>query len=353
MASTNQSPFYQRAEQEFLQAETTEQKIRCLKKMISLAPSHKGAENLRKQLKRRLARLKYANEKQAKSGKSKKSGIKKSEMQAILCGLPNTGKSSIFNTLTKQKTKTASTPFTTYEPKLGTINFEDTKIQLIDMPPFPNHDQGLINSTDTLLITINNIDQIRESLKYIEKSDAKKIFIFNKIDLLNEKEKRKIQATLKSKKLNFILFSAVNPQTLGDYGKEGESERFGFDKFTQQRVGGRDFKTKSRVRRESEKVGAKEDIISKTNLEELKQKIFQSFPIIRIYTKEPHKLATKEPMILKQDSTVEEVAEKILKGMSKKIKKTKIWGPSSKFAGQPVGLEHILKDKDTIEMQIR
>ena len=301
MSSTNQSPFFQRAEQEYLVAETKEQKLIALKKMISLAPAHKGAENLRKQLRRRLAKLKYTNEKQAKAGKSKKQGIKKSEMQCILVGIPNTGKSSIFNLLTNQKTKTTPTPFTTYNPKLGTIDFEDLKIQLIDIPPFPNQDTGMINSTDTLLITIDNLNQIETTIKHLEKSNAKKIFIFNKVDLLNEQEKRKINATLKSKKLNFILFSTVNPQ----------------------------------------------------NLEELKKIILRSFPIIRVYTKEPRKPATKTPMILKQNSTVEDVAEKILKGMSKKIKKTRIWGPSSKFAGQPVGLEHVLKDKDTIELQIK
>jgi len=48
-------------------------------------------------------------------------------------------------------------------------------------------------------------------------------------------------------------------------------------------------------------------------------------------------------------STVKDVAEKILKGFSKKVKKTKIWGPSSKFSGQIIGLNHELKDMDTVE----
>ena len=301
MASTNQSPEYIAAEKRFLQTTTSEERILCLQEMVKYAPKHKAGEAMRANLRTRYKKLKQSIEKSKKAGKSKKQGIKKSEMQVLLTGFPNTGKSSIFNTLTNQKSKTAPTPFTTYEPKLGTLNFEDVKIQLIDTPPFPNHDQGLINSTDTLLIIIDNLNQIEKSLEPLGKATAKKIFLLNKTDLLNNQEIRKIQATLKSKKLNFILFSAVNPQ----------------------------------------------------NSEELKQKIFQSFPIIRIYTKEPHKPATKDPMILKQNSTVENVAEKILKGMSKKIKKAKIWGPSSKFAGQPVGLEHVLKDKDTLEMQIK
>ena len=42
-----------------------------------------------------------------------------------------------------------------------------------------------------------------------------------------------------------------------------------------------------------------------------------------------------------------------LKGMSEKIKRARIWGPSSKFGGQVIGLDHVLKDKDIIEFQTK
>ena len=75
------------------------------------------------------------------------------------------------------------------------------------------------------------------------------------------------------------------------------------------------------------------------NIDKLKNKIFQSFDKIRIYTKEPSKKQrAPKPIILKKDSTVQDVAEKILKGFYKNIVQTKIWGPSSKFSGQIVGL---------------
>jgi len=58
-------------------------------------------------------------------------------------------------------------------------------------------------------------------------------------------------------------------------------------------------------------------------------------------------------MILNPDSTIKDIAEKILKGFSAKIKQTKIWGPSSKFSGQIVGLKHKLKDLDIVEFKTR
>ena len=56
---------------------------------------------------------------------------------------------------------------------------------------------------------------------------------------------------------------------------------------------------------------------------------------------------------MKEKSTFKNAAEKILKGVSKKIKRARIWGPSSKFGGQVIGLEHVLKDKDIIEFQTK
>ncbi|MFZ5955122.1 MAG: GTPase [Nanoarchaeota archaeon] len=297
----NAHPEYLQAEKEYSQAQTAEEKLKCLEKMISLAPAHKGAENLRAELRTRYKKLKEKIVKAKKSGKSTQKGIKKSDMQAVLLGFPNTGKSSIFSSLTNKYIKISANPYSTTEPELGVIEFEDVKIQLIDLPPLPNTDFGIINSTDTLLLVIDSLKQLEPIKECSKNSNAKKIIILNKSDLLNNEEKRKISETLKSKKVDFILFSS--------------------------------------------------QLHDKNLILELKKKIFDTFPIIRIYTKEPKKEISKEPMILKQNSDIKDVAEKILKGFSKKIKRVKIWGPSSKFGGQIVGLEHALKDKDVLEFQ--
>jgi len=304
MASTNQSPFYRRAEQEFHEATTDEQRITCLEIMIKECPKHKSSENMLRNLTTRLKKLKSNLLKQKKSGKSSRQGIKKADMQCVLAGFTNAGKSTIFKTLTNLNPKISPHQFTTHGPQLGTFKFEDVSIQIIDTPSFPNHDKSLINSTDTILFVIDDIKQIKQAEQEFNQGKAKTIIIFNKEDLLSENEKRKIEATLKSKykKYNYILFSQTPTET---------------------------------------------------KLDELRQKIFATFPVMRIYTKEPKKSPSKEPMTLKQNSTLKEAAEKILKGMSKKIKRTRVWGPSSKFGGQTIGLDHILKDKDTIEFQTK
>ncbi len=300
----NAHPEYLAAERIYLNADTKEQKIRALKKMISHAPTHKGAENLRAQLKRRLARLKYTQEKEIKQKKAGKTGIKKEDLQAVIIGKTKTGKSSLISLLTNAKTEISNHGFTTKIPVIGMMNYDGVGIQLIEIPAIESddYDRGIVNNADTILILITNLEQIKEVDEKIDKVIGKKIIVFNKIDSLSENEKRKISANLQSKKYNFILISA----------KTGEG------------------------------------------IEKLKEKIFQSFGMIRVYTKQPNeKQKSRKPIILPPNSTVKDVAEKILKGFSKKIKETKIWGPSSKYPGQVVGIKHKLKDMDTVEFKTR
>ena len=54
MASTNQSPFYKKAEAKFLNAKTDEEKEGFLREMIKECPKHKSSEKMLANLKTRL-----------------------------------------------------------------------------------------------------------------------------------------------------------------------------------------------------------------------------------------------------------------------------------------------------------
>jgi uncharacterized protein len=298
----NASPEYCHAEKRFSEATTDEERLLAMEEMLKFVPQHKSAEALRANLRTRYKKFKEKIAKQKKSGKSTQQGIKKAEMQAILVGPPNSGKSTLFKNLTNQETLITPHPHSTIEPILGTINFEDVKIQLIDTPSFPNTDRGLLHTTDIILLAIEKLEQVESSIKEIGSTNAKLFLVLTKRDLLNEQEKRKLEANLKSKfkKYNYILI---------------------------------------------------ENKMNQEKINEIKKTLFESFPIIRIYTKEPKKEPSKEPMILKKNSTLEDAAKKISKSLKNQTRFAKIWGPSSKFAGQTVGLNHILKDKDIIEIK--
>lgn len=298
----NASPEYFKAEKDYLAAKTLEEKIRTLEELIKKAPRHKGTENLLKELRTRLKKLKEKQEKSKKSGKAKK-GIRKENFQCILIGLPNSGKSSILQKLTNASPKIASHPFTTSQPEIGTMDYQGIKAQIIDMPAIgsENLDYSLINSADCLLITIASLSDLEKIQPHIQKARGEKIIIYNKVDLLNEEQLRKVFATLKSKKLEAVIVSAKNNE----------------------------------------------------NIDLLKAVIKQKMRVIRIYTKLPGQPKSSLPVVLPADSTVKDVAEKIRKGFAAQIKETRLTGPSSKFPNQKVGLTHILKDLDTVEFHTK
>ena len=84
----------------------------------------------------------------------------------------------------------------------------------------------------------------------------------------------------------------------------------------------------------------------------LKEKIWSKLKVIRVQTKSKGRTAAK-PVILKINSTVNYLARTVHKDFLKNFKHAKIWGPSSKFPGQQVGLKHVLKDKDIVEIFTR
>jgi len=298
----NAHPEYLNAEARYQQASTDGEKLSALKEMVKFLPKHKGAETLRKNIKTRYKKFKQEFEKKSKKSKSTQKSLKKADLQAVLIGLTNSGKSSVLKSITNAQPKIASYGFTTTEPEIGTLDYQGCNIQIIDLPPIAseNFDKGILNNTDLILMVVEKIHELKsiiELTKNKANKETKRILIFNKIDLYDEKTKRKISETLKSKKYNFVLIS------------------------------------------------------TKTNkgLEELKEKIFKAFNMIRIYTKQPGGRHDNIPVVLHPNSTLKDVAEKILHGYSKKVRYAKITGPSSKFKDQKIGLKHVVKDKDVVE----
>lgn len=303
MASTNAGPEYGKAESQYLNSQSIDDKIFWLGEMIRFAPKHKSSEKMVAELKTRLIKLKDKKEKSKSVGKSSVKGIKKEGPQAVLVGFTNSGKSSILSAITNAKSLSGDYDFTTTSPVVGTMDYDGVKVQIIDLPAISHDsfDRGIVNTADLLLIVINDFDDISKINPYLERSEGKRLYIFNKIDLYSADQRRKIEANLRSNKINFCVFSSSTPE----------------------------------------------------GLENLKKRIFQHFDIIRVFTKEPKKDKSPYPVIMKPTSTVFDLAEKIYHGMSNNIKEIHIWGPSSKFGGQKVGLKHQLKDLDVVEFKTK
>ncbi|MBX4196488.1 50S ribosome-binding GTPase [Candidatus Pacearchaeota archaeon] len=290
---------YVAAEKKYLQAITLEEKIASLEEMIRAAPKHKGSENLLSELKTRLKKFREKQEKNKKTGKTTKKGIKKEGFQIVLLGPTKSGKSSLLSKLTNAKPLISPYPFTTKEPEIGTLHFQGVQAQVVDLPSIGSEyfDIGIINTADLIITVVERLEDIEKSNSFLTRATGKKIIVITKADLLTLEQQRKIEATLKSKKINGLLISSTTGQ----------------------------------------------------GLEPLKEKILLSMNIVRIYMKEPGKPHSPVPVVLPEHSTVKAVAESIRKGFSATIKETRLTGPSSKFSNQKVGLSHVLKDKDIVE----
>src|SRR4029077_2127537 len=132
------TPQYLEAEAEYKRAHTAEDRLECLKKMWSLVPKHKASEKLQAEIKTKLSDAREEVERERKS--PKKTGVshkipKQGAGQIILLGGPNGGKSRLLTRLTRATPEVAPYPFTTREPHVGMMDWEDVRVQLVDTPP--------------------------------------------------------------------------------------------------------------------------------------------------------------------------------------------------------------------------
>lgn len=301
--TTNAGPEYGHAEKKYLGAVTTEEKVAALEEMIRFAPKHKSSENMVAALRSRYSKLKKELKKESikKSGRS--TGVKKEgDAQVTIIGFPNSGKSTLLTNLTNAKPKIAEYPFTTTKPEIGTLNLGGINVQIIEIPPLtigPEFREWLsvAKVSEIILILATSLEELTKISTYLKKEHTrtKKIFVINKIDILPESELKK-----------FNLF------------------------------------------KNTIKISAK----NKNGLDNLRKIILENIHLMRVYTKEPGKEHTKQPIVLREGSVIEGMASKIHKDFLRKFKFAKVWGTSAKFPGQIVGLEHELKDKDIVELHL-
>ena len=70
-------------------------------------------------------------------------------LQCGIVGLPNVGKSTLFNALTNAKAQAANFPFCTIEPNVGVITVPDTRLNKLE---------ELVNPQKVLPTTIEIVD---------------------------------------------------------------------------------------------------------------------------------------------------------------------------------------------------
>jgi hypothetical protein len=325
----NLPPEYFEAEKRFKQAGTPSEKIAALEDLLATIPKHKGTDKLRADLRRRLSQLRKDAASRKKGGRGDAYVVQKEgAAQIALVGFPNSGKSSLLACLTNANPVIADYPLSTLTPLPGMMPYEDIQFQLVDLPPVGNENtdgwvSGILRYADALLLVIDLTDDpdIQAEL-LIEQLSRWNIYPKAMNDIRKSPDKVPVGVFKR-------MLIAANKTDL-------EISDGGF----------RNLKQKYDQVYRCIAVSA----LKKENLEELKKALFDISAVIRVYSKPPGKepdLLT--PFTIPSGSTILDLASFIHKDFLFHLKYARVWG-SAKFDGQRVEKNHILRDRDIVEL---
>ena len=296
----NLPPQYHTTEAKLKEAKAPEEKISIYEELLSIVPKHKGTENLQKDLKTKIAKLRKILRSKKKTKKELLYVVKKEgAAQVVITGPPNSGKSSLLNALTNARAKIGKYLFTTKIPQPAMMPYEDILIQLVDTPPItkdfsPGWLKELIKTANGVLLVFDITEPVDSYLiEEIKRLNKKIILVGNKIDLIE------------------------NIPNLA-------------------------FLQESKIREVS--------CVKKIGLETLKQEIFNLAEIVRVYTKSPNRETDfAHPFTLAKDSKLLDLAQEIHYDLAEKFKYARLF---RKDLRKPiiVGKEYVLQDKDVIEI---
>jgi ribosome-interacting GTPase 1 len=244
--------------------------------------------------------------------------------QIVLLGTPNSGKSSIVEVLTNAKVHVADFPFATNTPVPGMMNFEGVHIQLVDMPPITADfvmpgQVGTYRNCDLIAIVIDLSGDVEEQLKVCLD------FLETRNLLLDEKTQGRDEHG------NFPGKRVVCICTKTDIAGEGAAE-----------------KVKALCGNRFEIISV--SVASGEGMGELPKVLFKQLNIIRIYARPPGKKPDmNDPFTMPVGTTVQDLARAIHRELAEKLKHARIWG-TDVYEGQSVQKNHVLQDKDIVEL---
>ena len=325
----NLPPQYSKAEEEYRKASTPTRRLEALRELFRLLPKHKGTEKLQADLKQKISRAK--DEIECAKSVGKKTGLShkvphEGAGQIALVGGPNVGKSALLAALTNAHPEVAPYPFTTRAPYPGIMNWEDVRVQLVDLPPvstdfFEPWVTDVIRAADAALLVLD-----LESDDLIDAAEATLVRLSQShTELVGELPFDSDDESVHHIKTLLVANKADT---------EGASDRL---EFVRECLGER-FPIQSISARTGE------------GLDALRRATYDLLGVYRIYTKVPGKPADRQkPFTLPLGSTVLDLAREVHRDLEKTLKFARVWG-TRVFEGQTVKRDHELYDTDVVEL---
>ncbi|XP_065898585.1 developmentally-regulated GTP-binding protein 2-like isoform X2 [Dysidea avara] len=306
--------------------------------------------------------------------------MKSGDARVALIGFPSVGKSTLLNKVTATHSESAAYEFTTLMCIPGVINYKDANIQLLDLPGIIEgaaHGKGrgrqviaVARTADLVLMMLDATKgEIQKTLLekeletvgirmnrlppnvYFKQKKGGGISITSMVQLVKMSEKM-AQLILHEYKIfnaevifredctaddfiDVILGNRVYLKCIYCYNKIDQISLEEVDRLAHQPY--------------SVVISCELDL----NLLYLLEKLWEHLALIRVYTKrrgEPPDLLPGHALILRKNSTVEHVCHGIHRSLVDQFKYALVWGTSTKYSPQRVGMHHQMQDEDVIQV---
>jgi ribosome-interacting GTPase 1 len=366
------------------------EKIKEIQDQIHRTQINKATEFHIGLLKAKIARLKREMQENV-HGKTMHSGgenigfdvRKAGDATVVLIGLPSVGKSTLLNSLTNAKSRVASYQFTTLTAVPGMLHYRGAKIQLLDLPGIIEGASGgkgfgkrvlsVARSADLILIVLDVFQPHHRGVLKKELAEGGIRLDEQPPNILIEKTSTggiSVNAQVPIKASERLIKEIMRLYGLHNGRLIIREPNLTDDQLIDMLSGNRIYVPSLIVLNKIDLVNASfvQEVKSKIvgnnnnnnnfiavsadsgiNIDVLKEAIYQRLGFIRVYMRpKGGETDFKEPLIIKNGATVQDVCNKIHRNMTKNFRYGLVWGKSAKFAGQKVGLDHKLADEDVL-----
>jgi len=357
------------------------EKIAEIEREIGRTQKNKATEYHLGTLKAKLA--KYRAQLLEPQGKKGEKGegfdvMKSGDARVAMIGFPSVGKSTLLSTLTKTESACAAYEFTTLTCIPGVIEYKGANIQLLDLPGIiEGAAQGKGRGRQVIAVarTADLIIMVLDATK----KDVHKDLLEKELESVGIRlNVKKPDIYFKVKKTGGITFTATCNLTrmdekmvrmiLHEYKIHNAEVLFREDCTQDQFIdvisGTRIYMPCLYVYNKIDQVSLEEVdrlargphnvVIScnmKLNLDYLLDCIWEHLALIRVYTKKPGQPPDFEDgIILRSGANVTHVCHAIHRTLANDCKYALVWGKSTKFNPQRVGMVHDMADEDVIQV---
>jgi ribosome-interacting GTPase 1 len=364
-----------------------QEKVRLMREFLSLCPKHKGTAKLLAQVKSQMSLLQ--REIETKKAQKKRAGPKfffekEGAAQIAILGPTNVGRSSFLAAVTNANPLISPAPYTTVKPIPGMLPYKDIQFQLVEVPALIRgaadgkagglQTLSLARNADGLIVMVDLANRPLEQLLMVtDELEKARLLIeppLGQVEII--RQSHGVGVRVVGGRLAGCTVEDVG-RLLADYRIQTAMVKI-HGKVTLEDIENSIFtnalyKPTIVVANKSDLLEAKQELADLMEfvgkrlqvfpvsskygqgLEKIGEALFKMLDIIRVYTKDIQKKEpSPEPIVVKAEATVIDIAKLIHSEFFRNFKYARIWGPSAKYPGEKVGSKHILEDGDILEI---